>query len=143
MRLFTSAAIIKKWPLKKNYALFIFLFCLSTFHLVGQDQKIADSLARIYRQNTVKDTARLKLLKKLSFNEERDYRRALQYAEELIRLAQLAGNEKYLCAGYFLKGTKERLLDSLDIALDAFFKSAAIAKELHDVRSEAKTTRRR
>ncbi len=66
----------------------------------------------------------------------RDLRRGLQYAEELISLSQLAGNNRYLRAGYFLKGTKKRLLGNFDEALAAFFKSAEVAKKLHHIRGE-------
>ena len=60
----------------------------------------------------------------------------MKYSDELINLSQQAGNDKYLHAGYFIKGTKERLLDNLDEALNAFIKSVEIAKKLHDLRGE-------
>ena len=53
----------------------------------GQDKKVADSLTKIYHQNTVKDTARLELLRNLAFHEQNDFKLALQYAEELINAA--------------------------------------------------------
>ncbi|MEP7233393.1 MAG: ATP-binding protein [Ginsengibacter sp.] len=62
---------------------------------------------------------------------------SLKYAEELITLSQQAGNDKYLRAGYFIKGTKKRLLGNFAEALDAFFKSAELAKKLHNVTDEA------
>jgi signal transduction histidine kinase len=102
----------------------------------AQDQKVADSLTRIYQQDTLTDTARLELLLSLSFNEVRDLRQSLKYAEELISLSQLTENNRYLRAGYFLKGTKKRLLGNLDEALDAFFRSAEIAKKLHHLTGE-------
>jgi two-component system, NtrC family, sensor kinase len=105
----------------------------------AQEQKVADSLALIYQQDAVKDTARLKLLLNLSFNEVRDLQLSLKYAEELIVLSQQAGNNKYLRAGYFIKGTKKRLLGNLDESLDAFFKSAELAKKLHNLTGEADT----
>ena len=73
----------------------------------AQDQKLADSLALIYQQNTVTDTAKLELLRNLSFNETRDLKKGLKYAEELISLSELSGNNIYLRRGYFLKGTKK------------------------------------
>ncbi|MDQ6843655.1 MAG: ATP-binding protein [Bacteroidota bacterium] len=66
----------------------------------------------------------------------RDLQQGLKYAEELIALSQQSGNDKYLRAGYFIKGTKKRLLGNLDEALDAFFKSAELAKKLHSSRGE-------
>ena len=96
----------------------------------AQVQKVADSLRHIYKQDTAEGTEKLKLLLNLSFNEVKDYKEAIRYAEELISLSQQAGNDKYLSAGYSLKGTKERLLGNLDKALAAILKSAEISKRL-------------
>ena len=98
----------------------------------AQDQKVADSLRAIYEEQALPDTAKFELLLDLSFNETRDLERGLKYAEDLIKLSQQSGNDRYLRAGYFLKGTKLRLLTRLDDALDAFFKSADLAEKLHD-----------
>lgn len=122
--------------LKKTYCLLTFFSCCCICDNFGQEQKIADSLARIYKQGTLKDTARLDLLLNLSFNEVRDLQQGIKYSEELINLSQEAGNDKYLRAGYFINGTKKRLLGALDEALDAFFKSSEIAKKLHQLRGE-------
>ncbi len=103
----------------------------------AQQQRMADSLARIYKMDTATGTASLDLLLNLSFNEIANYQQAVSYAEELIRRSKKAGNDQYLSAGYSLKGTKERVLGNLDAALDAFFKSAEICKRSHRVTSEA------
>jgi hypothetical protein len=76
----------------------------------AQEQRIADSLAFVYQQGNLTDTAKLELLHNLSFNEMRDLKKALKYSEELINLAEQSGNKRYLLAGYFQKGNKERLL---------------------------------
>src|SRR5688572_22419393 len=78
--------------------------------ILSQEQRIADSLSYIYQQNTLTDTAKFELLTDLSFNEVKDLKKSLKYADELISLSQQAGNNKYLRIGYFLKGNKERLL---------------------------------
>jgi len=114
-------------------AVFYFFIVAAT---VAQEQREADSLARIFQQGTMKDTALLALLKDLTFSEVRNLQQAVKYADELIALSQQAGNNKYLRAGYFLKGTKKRLLGNLEEALGAFFKSAAIAKKIRDVIGE-------
>ena len=114
----SSRAVLKK---KTHFILTVFWFFI-LFGTFAQEQKIADSLARIYQKVTLKDTARLALLFNLSFNEIRDLQQAVKYSEELIALSQQAGNEQYLRAGYFIKGTKKRLLGNLDEALDAFFR---------------------
>lgn len=116
---------------KKKYYLLIAISWLFNSVAFAQEQKIADSLSRIYLQGALKDTPRLNLLLNLSFNEVKDLQQGLKYSEELITLAQKAGNDKYLRAGYFIKGTKKRLLGNLDEALEAFFKSAEVAKKLH------------
>jgi len=103
----------------------------------AQDQKLADSLALIYQQNTVTDTAKLELLRNLSFNETRDLKKGLEYAEELISLSESTGNNIYLRRGYFLKGTKKRLLGHLEEALEAYLKSADVARKSHHLKSEA------
>ncbi|MCY7421812.1 MAG: tetratricopeptide repeat protein [Chitinophagaceae bacterium] len=72
----------------------------------------------------------------MSFNEVRDLKQGLYYAEELISLAQKTNNTKYLRVGYFLKGTKKRMQGNLDEALDAYFKSAEVAGKTHNLIGE-------
>jgi class 3 adenylate cyclase len=104
-------------------------FYFFTYIVSAQDQRVADSLAKIYHQDTLKDEAKLELLRNLSFNESNDYKLALQYAEELIKLSSKSGNNIYICHGYFQKGNKKKLLGDLEEALTAFFKSAEVAKK--------------
>jgi len=130
--------IFSNWSLmsKKKILCFLFLTWLFIPNIFSQEQRIADSLARIYNQNTLKDTAKFELLLNLSFNEVKNLKLGLKYAEELISLSQQSNNDRYLRAGYFLKGTKERLLGNLDEALSAFFKSAELAKRANKPVSE-------
>jgi signal transduction histidine kinase len=114
--------------------LYIAIFCVN-----AQEQKIADSLTLIYKQNKITDTARLELLKNLSFHEIRDLKKGLNYAEDLISLAQQAGNNRYLRIGYYLKGTKQRSLGNLEEALSAYFKSAEIANKTKNQISEGES----
>lgn len=105
-------------------------FFFLTAHLVfAQDQRIADSLVKIYHADTLKDEAKMELLRNLSFNEVNNLRLSLQYAEELINLSTKENNSTYLFHGYFQKGNKKRLLGDLDEALNAYFKSAEVAKK--------------
>ena len=122
--------------LGKAHMLLIGCFWCITFGSFAQDQKVADSLARFYQQDSIADTAKLELLTELSFNETRDLRKGLQYAEELISLSQQTGNNNYLRKGFFLKGTKKRLLGHLDEALLAYFKSAEIARKTQHLTGE-------
>ncbi len=101
--------------------------CLTGHFGYGQDQKVADSLKKIYQNNNLRDTAQLKLLADLSFNEVNNLGLALQYAEELITLSRAANNSLYLSQGYFQKGNKKRISGDLPEALDAYFKCTEIA----------------
>lgn len=114
---------------KIAYYLLIGFFHIFTISTKAQDQKIADSLVKIYQADTLTGEARLELLAELSFNEVNDYQRSLQYAEELIQLSEEQGNYPYLSQGYYQKGSNNRLLGNLEEALKAFFKSAEIAKK--------------
>ena len=80
--------------------------------LPAQEQEVADSLAIIYQKNMLTDTAKLELLRNLSFNETRDLDKGLQYAEELIVLSEKTGSLEYLRKAYFAKGTKKRLQEN-------------------------------
>jgi class 3 adenylate cyclase len=110
---------------------FCFIQCVSS-----QDQKVADSLAIIYQNNNLQDTAKMELLRNLSFNEVRDLKLGIKYAEELISLSKQKGNDLYLFRGYQSKGNKKRLLGDLDEALDAYFKSVEAAIKANYKRGE-------
>ena len=114
---------------KKASYFLIGFFCFITHTVSGQNQKLADSLVKIYKQDTVQGEAKLELLRKLSFNEINNLQLALQYAEELIRLSASSGNQLYLHRGYFQKGNKKRLLGNLEEALQAYFKSGDAARK--------------
>jgi adenylate cyclase len=116
----------------KAYYLLIGFFYLMFQHVSAQDQKIADSLAGFYPGNNLADSARLELLRNLSYNEMKDLNLSLKYAEELINLAKKHSNNRYLHIGYFLKGNKKRLLGYLQEALDAYFKSVEAAGKAKD-----------
>ncbi|CAN5677236.1 hypothetical protein BH10BAC2_BH10BAC2_02770 [soil metagenome] len=120
----------------KAYYILIGFFCITSHYASGQDQKLADSLTRIYKQNTLEDTTKLALLVDLSFNEVNDLQLSLKYAEELISLAKQQNNSLYLHRGYFQKGNKKRLLGDLEEALDAYFKSVEAAKNANYIKGE-------
>ncbi|MCW3109331.1 MAG: hypothetical protein JWQ09_3837 [Segetibacter sp.] len=124
---------------RKAHTLLIGCFWFIISGVFAQDQKVADSLARIYQQNTLSDTAKFELLTELSFNETRDLKKGLKYAEELINQSKQAGRNNYLRRGYFLKGNKKRALGNLDEALEAYFKSAEIARKSNHLKSEGET----
>ncbi len=97
---------------------------------------MADSLKRIYDQNVLKDSAKLELLKQLSFNELNDLELSLKYASELIDLSILAEDEKYLFHGYYSSENKYKSAEKLDLALSSFFKSAEVASRIEYTKGE-------
>jgi len=124
--------------LYKGIVFFLLLcfLCLILPGVYSQDQKVADSLALIYNKGKLNDTARLELLLELSFNEVKDLNLSLKYAEELIKLSIKTKNSKFLHSGYFQKGNKKRLSGDLEEALDAYFKSAEVARVGNNVKGE-------
>lgn len=121
---------------RKAYYLLIGFFYF-TQQAFCQDQKIADSLSRIYKENKLPDTAKLELLRELSFNEQRDLHLGLKYADELIAVSKKLNNYLYLHRGYFQRGNKERYLGNLPQALDAYIKSADAARRANYSNGEA------
>lgn len=106
----------------------MFLLTLQTTTIFGQEQKVADSLAKIYKNNKyLSSSEKMELLRNLSFNEVNSSALGLQYAEELIALSKSEKNYLYLHRGYYQKGNKHRLVGDLDQSLDAFIKSEEAA----------------
>lgn len=125
-------------PFKRTACHLLLVFsCFVLQNVSGQNQKVADSLAEIYKKGTLRDTAKLELLRNLAFNEVHDLKLALSYAEELIEQSTLAGNNLYLYRGFFQKGNKKKLLGDLEDALDAYIKSIEAARKSHYFQGEA------
>ncbi len=122
--------------LRRQVFLILIAFLHLTFSVSAQDQKVADSLAVIYSKGSLTDTQLFELLLDLSFNEVRDLQLSLRYAEELIDIASLTGNDLYMHSGYFQKGNKKRLLGDIDEALDAYFKSVEAAHNANHAGAE-------
>ncbi|MFT5251996.1 MAG: adenylate cyclase [Flavobacteriales bacterium] len=112
-----------KQHLKLCKYFFVLLLCLPFYKAKAQNQKVADSLKLIYKQNNKSGVEKLELLRNLSFNEIHDIKLSVLYANELIRLSKAENNYTYLHRGYLQKGNAYRLLGDLNKALDAFFKS--------------------
>jgi len=101
----------------------VILICFFSVFGFAQNQKVADSLKKIYKENKLTGEAKLELLRNLSFNEVNDLKLSLKYADELITLSKATNNYLYLHRGYLQKGNTCRLLGDLNAALDVFFKS--------------------
>ncbi|MDQ6469472.1 hypothetical protein RB619_02370 [Flavobacterium sp. LHD-80] len=82
----------------------IIAICFLSVICHAQNQKIADSLQKIYKENTLSGEAKLELLRNLSFNEVSDLKTSLKYANELISLSKKENNYLYLHRGYLQKG---------------------------------------
>lgn len=121
---------------RKAYLFLLGFLCFIIHPVAGQDQKVADSLAKIYQKNKLSDSAKLELLRNLAFNEGKDLNLALRYAEELISLSTRMSNNVYLYRGYLQKGNKKRLLGNLDEALAAYFKSVEVAQKAKYLKGE-------
>ena len=111
-------------------SLFVFFLHVS---ILAQEQKVADSLVKIYLKGKLSNNKKLELLRNLSFNEVNNLKLSLKYAEELITLSKLEKNYLYLHRGYFQKGNKLRLKGELNKSLDAFFKSEEAATKVQYV----------
>lgn len=108
----------------------IWLFLLLTLSLHsarGQDQRVADSLTKVYETGQLSGEAQLDLLESLAFHERQDYQRALQYANELIDLSVRMEDQLYLYRGYMRQGAVYLKMGDPEEALDAFIKSANAA----------------
>jgi len=78
--------------------------CFNPHSALGQDQRVADSLAKIYQEDKLVGDDKMNLLKDLAFNEMNDRKLSLKYAEELIWLSEAENNSHYLFYGYNSKG---------------------------------------
>jgi adenylate cyclase len=122
---------------REAYYLLIGFFCFIVKPSSGQNQKVADSLKKIYQQGNLSDSAKLELLRGMAFNERSNNKLGIKYAEELIKLSEQKKNNLYLYRGYFLKGNHERLLGNLPEALDAYIKSGEISSKDNNSKGEA------
>lgn len=118
---------------------FLVFFCFFSGTTFAQDQKVADSLAKIYQQGLLTDSEKLNLLGEMSFNEMKDLQQALKYAEELISLSKKLEEPAFEQKGYFLKGTHKRKMGELDEALEAYIKSGEVAGNTNSLRAEGIT----
>jgi class 3 adenylate cyclase len=105
------------------------LFSLLAMTVFSQDQRVADSLTRIYEQDLLEGVPKMGLLYELSFHENNDLVKGRQYAQELIDLATEMDDNVFLQKGYLQLGHSFRLTGNYDQALNAYFKSRQLALE--------------
>lgn len=121
----------------KRYYFLIGIFLLFSGSGYGQNQKIADSLLKIYQEEGINDLDRMELLKGMSFNESNDLDAALKYSNELIKIATAEENDRFLYDGYLHKGYAYRLLGDINMALEALYTSSEVAKKAKLLEEEA------
>ncbi|MGB5370899.1 MAG: adenylate/guanylate cyclase domain-containing protein, partial [Flavobacteriaceae bacterium] len=112
---------------RKAYYSLIGFFCVNIHFISGQDQRVVDSLTKIYQQDELEGIEKFEILRNLSFNAVYDFELSLRYANELISLSEQEDNYLYIHRGYLQKGNTNRFAGNLKDALDAFFKGAEAA----------------
>lgn len=128
--------------LAKDLSIFVRILFLVVFSLFlnlimrAQNQKVADSLLKIYQTSELVNTEKLELLRNLSFNEVNNLELSIQYADELITLSKLEKNNLYLYRGYYQKGNKNRLIGNLNEALKDFFNGGKAAIKAKSINGE-------
>ena len=126
----------------KDLSIFVRILFLVVFLLFlnlmmrAQNQKVADSLLKIYQTNELVNTEKLELLRNLSFNEVNNLELSIHYADELITLSKLEKNNLYLYRGYYQKGNKNRLIGNLNEALKNFFNGGKAAIKAKSINAE-------
>ncbi len=110
------------------YYFLIGYFCLFTFSVRAQDQRVADSLSIILQKADLYGVDKLELLYNLAYNEISDFDLKLEYAESLITLSKQYDNQEYTSYGYFQKGNAKQFIGNLEDAITAYFKSAEVAR---------------
>ncbi|SFN40009.1 Adenylate cyclase, class 3 [Flavobacterium succinicans] len=117
---------------------FVMLLAVGT-KLQAQDQKVADSLAIIYKKGGNTTAVQLELLRNLAFNELNDLSLAIRYTNELIVLSRKSKNDLYLFRGYYLRGNKLKLKGNLQEALSDFLLAIKIAQNSKNLVGEGVT----
>ena len=114
---------------RKAYYLMGLLY-LFHFLVIGQNQKLADSLINVY-ETKLSNYTDLDLLKKITENETNPNRR-LKFIDDLINKASKDSLLNYLHSGYLQKGNALRIKGNNVDALDAYFKSLKFAEKIND-----------
>ena len=112
----------------KAYYVLIGFFCFITNVIIGQDQKLADSLINIYQNGPDQENA-LVILRKIA-EQETNPNRQLHYAKLLIELASKDSLFDFLHSGYLQMGYAMHDKGSYESALEYFFESINYASRI-------------
>ncbi len=94
--------------------------------LSGQNQWVADSLARVYEKLDPDDTTCLRVLTLIAMNQN-DPNKRLMYSEKLMDAAEKVQNPYYLHQAYLFHGQASRLRGDFEVAIYSLFKSLDFA----------------
>ncbi|HET8858904.1 tetratricopeptide repeat-containing sensor histidine kinase [Marivirga sp.] len=98
------------------------------FGIKAQNQQLVDSLLEIQNKKNLPDTIRLEVLHEIAFN-ERNTSKRLNYAKQLIVLAEKLNNQLYLHRGYLQKGQALREKGDYSKAINSLYKAAKAAEK--------------
>lgn len=103
----------------------------------AQNQIKADSLKLVlHTDKNLEAKEQMKILESIAiFSSNPD--EVIQYAENLIALANKSGNTEYIAYGYYHKGCGYRLKGDLNLALENLFKCASLADKHNNKKSLA------
>lgn len=118
---------IYKFILKKVYLLIGF-FCLLSIASFAQDQKLSDSLIKIYKTGDYEQENELEILQTIA-ESETDTEKLLTYSLQLIVAAKTADSAIYEFSGYLQKGNAYQLKGDLTKALESYFDAAKLASK--------------
>jgi len=116
--------------LMKKACYLIGFLCFTHNWVEGQDQKIADSMINLYNSGTYQNN-KLEILLKIAENETNPEIN-LQYAELLIKTANIDSSFYFLQHGYLQKGNAHNFIGDNVTALESYFKSLSYAKRLEN-----------
>ncbi|MBV1923254.1 MAG: tetratricopeptide repeat protein [Flavobacteriaceae bacterium] len=111
--------------IKRTY-LIIGLFCLFGSALHSQNQKISDSLIKIYQNGEYEEKDELDILKEIT-DTETNTEKLLTYSLQLIVAAKTVDSARYEYLGYLQKGNAYRLKSDLTKALESYFAASKVA----------------
>ena len=118
----------------KHKAYFIIgFFCFISYIVIGQNQKLADSLIVLYASGTYVEDE-LDILKRIAA-EETNPDKKLEFSELLINKASIDSSFNFLYNGYLQKGYALQFKGQNVQALESFFKSLNFANHISSERS--------
>lgn len=104
--------------------LLLLLITIVTQPLVwSQDQRVADSLINVLSEAKYKDSLRIRILTKISFNHN-DPNKSLQYAKKVLEIANNTERASAKYQGYYLSGLAYNKLGDLENAIESFTEAA-------------------